>query len=152
MGVSSMPLPLSSKGQLVILRLVRQALGLDTVTHPHIQVEDGTLILEPVASSVINALYGKYAGTDLLAGWKPSIGRRSRMKQPFVLSAPAITICYADAFAAAAADSMAAVLVTGDLELSHLAARIEIHLLRPQRRCMSAVHAVKHRFASLDGS
>jgi AbrB family looped-hinge helix DNA binding protein len=58
---------LSSKGQLVIPKEVRQALGLRQGTQFQVEVGDGKIILEPITASAIDALYGKYAGTDLLA-------------------------------------------------------------------------------------
>ena len=58
---------LSSKGQLVIPKEVRQALGLRQGSQLHIELGDGKIILEPVGASAIEALYGKYAGSDLLA-------------------------------------------------------------------------------------
>lgn len=57
---------LSSKGQLIIPKPIRQALKLQAGDRFHIQVEQGKIILEP-ASSPIEILYGKYAQADLLA-------------------------------------------------------------------------------------
>jgi len=58
---------LSSKGQLVIPKPIRDALGLRAGTRFHIQLKEGKIILEPVVPSRIAALYGRYADTDLLA-------------------------------------------------------------------------------------
>lgn len=58
---------LSSKGQLVIPKSVRDALGLRRGTRFHIRLEGGKIILEPLAQSPTDVLYGKYADTDLLA-------------------------------------------------------------------------------------
>jgi len=58
---------LSSKGQLVIPKPIREALRLRTGTRFDVQLEEGKIILEPVAVSAVEALYGKYADADLLA-------------------------------------------------------------------------------------
>ena len=58
---------LSSKGQLVIPKSVRQALGLEPGIQFHLQIGDDKIILEPLVPSAIDLLYGKYAGADLLA-------------------------------------------------------------------------------------
>lgn len=58
---------LSSKGQLVIPRAIRQALGLGPGTQFQVQIEGGRIVLEPVASrAALEALYGQYAGADFL--------------------------------------------------------------------------------------
>ena len=57
---------LSSKGQLVIPKRIREALGLRSGMQFHIQVDERKVILEPVDSSPADALYGKYADADLL--------------------------------------------------------------------------------------
>jgi AbrB family looped-hinge helix DNA binding protein len=57
---------LSSKGQLVIPRPIRKALGLHTGTQFHVRVDEGKVILEPVGVSPADALYGKYADADFL--------------------------------------------------------------------------------------
>jgi len=58
---------LSSKGQLVIPKPIRQALGLRTGTQFHVRLDGGRIILEPVTTSPVEALYGKYADADFLA-------------------------------------------------------------------------------------
>jgi AbrB family looped-hinge helix DNA binding protein len=58
---------LSSKGQLVIPRAVRQALGLRAGTQFHIRLTEGKILLEPITPSPIAALYGKYPDADFLA-------------------------------------------------------------------------------------
>jgi len=58
---------LSSKGQLVIPKAVRRALGLEAGTRFHVQLKDGKIVLEPVQTSPIGALYGKYPDANLLA-------------------------------------------------------------------------------------
>jgi AbrB family looped-hinge helix DNA binding protein len=57
---------LSSKGQLVIPKPVRDALGLEVGTRLQVLVQDGKIVLEPIYGSPIDALYGKYAKGDLL--------------------------------------------------------------------------------------
>jgi len=58
---------LSSKGQLVIPKAVRQALGLRRGTQLRVQLNEGKIILEPMRTSPIDTLYGKYADADFLA-------------------------------------------------------------------------------------
>jgi AbrB family looped-hinge helix DNA binding protein len=62
-----MTVKLSSKGQLVIPKPIREALGLKKGTRFHVDVADGKIILEPETSPPIDALYGKYAEADLLS-------------------------------------------------------------------------------------
>ncbi|HUX76056.1 MAG TPA: AbrB/MazE/SpoVT family DNA-binding domain-containing protein [Anaerolineae bacterium] len=57
---------LSSKGQLVIPKPIREALGLRRGTRFHVQVDRGRIILEPQTASPADALYGKYADADFL--------------------------------------------------------------------------------------
>ena len=61
-----MTVKLSSKGQLVIPKRIREALGLKKGTRFHVNVAEGKIILEPETTSPIDALYGKYADADLL--------------------------------------------------------------------------------------
>ena len=62
-----MTVTLSTKGQLVIPKPIRDALGLRAGTRFDIRLTDeGTLILDPILDSPIDALYGKYAGADFL--------------------------------------------------------------------------------------
>jgi AbrB family looped-hinge helix DNA binding protein len=58
---------LSSKGQLVIPKSVRQELGLEPGDQLHLEIQEDRLILEPVVPSAIDQLYARYAGSDLLA-------------------------------------------------------------------------------------
>jgi len=58
---------LSSKGQLIIPKAIRQALRLQPGTQFNIQLTEGKILLEPVMPSSIEALYGKYAEVNLLA-------------------------------------------------------------------------------------
>ena len=57
---------LSSKGQVVIPKAVRKALGLRHGTQFRVQLKEGKIILEPMGISPIDALYGKYADADFL--------------------------------------------------------------------------------------
>ncbi len=61
-----MSITLSSKGQLVIPKPIRDALGLEEGTRFRIQVAEGKIILEPQTGSLIERLYGKFADADLL--------------------------------------------------------------------------------------
>ena len=57
---------LSSKGQLVIPKQVRESLSLKQGTEFHVRLEGRKIVLEPVGPSTAETLYGKYAGSDLL--------------------------------------------------------------------------------------
>ena len=57
---------LSSKGQLVIPKPIREALNLRAGTRFHVQVDEDKIILEPITPSIVDALYGRYADEDLL--------------------------------------------------------------------------------------
>lgn len=57
---------LSSKGQLVIPKALREALGIGPGTVLKLTLHGRQLILEPVALSLIDRLYGKFTGDDLL--------------------------------------------------------------------------------------
>ena len=56
---------LSSRGQLVIPKAIRQALGLRTGARFHVRLDEGKIVLEPTTSP-IEALYGKYPDADFL--------------------------------------------------------------------------------------
>jgi AbrB family looped-hinge helix DNA binding protein len=58
---------LSSKGQLVIPKPIREALRLHAGTRFDVRLRGGKIILEPVGPSIVDSLYGKYADTDFLA-------------------------------------------------------------------------------------
>ena len=62
-----MVVKLSSKGQLVIPKAIRKALALRTGTRFEVHLEEGRIILEPVETSAVDALYGKYSDANLLA-------------------------------------------------------------------------------------
>jgi AbrB family looped-hinge helix DNA binding protein len=58
---------LSSKGQLVIPQSIRRALKLSPGAEFHLEVVEQKIILDPVPpASPIDALYGRFAGHDLL--------------------------------------------------------------------------------------
>ncbi|MGD9029890.1 MAG: AbrB/MazE/SpoVT family DNA-binding domain-containing protein [Anaerolineae bacterium] len=57
---------LSSKGQLVIPKAIRESLGLRRGAQFRVRLEAGKIVLEPVGPSVAEALYGKYAESDHL--------------------------------------------------------------------------------------
>ena len=58
---------LSSKGQLVIPKGIRRALGLAAGAQFHVRLdEDGKIVLEPILAAPIDALYGKYPDADFL--------------------------------------------------------------------------------------
>lgn len=57
---------LSSKGQLVIPKSIREALGLRCGTQFRVQVDRDKIILEPQMASPADALYAKYADADFL--------------------------------------------------------------------------------------
>lgn len=60
---------LSTKGQLIIPRDVRRALGLQPGTQLDLEVIRRKIVLEPaIQTSAIESLYGRYAGADLLGG------------------------------------------------------------------------------------
>jgi len=74
---------LSSKGQLVIPKAIRQALGLRAGTQFHVRLEEGRIILEPVLTSPIEALYGKYPRADFLAELEAEHRQEIRDEAPF---------------------------------------------------------------------
>ncbi|NOX63087.1 MAG: AbrB/MazE/SpoVT family DNA-binding domain-containing protein [Chloroflexi bacterium] len=58
---------LSSKGQLVIPKPIREALGLQSGVRLEVRLEKGRIILEPrPSSSPIASLYGQFADVDFL--------------------------------------------------------------------------------------
>ena len=58
----------TSKGQLVIPKRIRDRLGITPGTEVHIEVVGDKILLEPInPQSPVEALYGRYAGTDLLS-------------------------------------------------------------------------------------
>ena len=62
-----MLLRLSSKGQLVIPKTIRESLHLKNGDQFQVKIVDGKIILDPVAKGLVEKLYGKYAGQNMLA-------------------------------------------------------------------------------------
>ena len=58
---------LSSKGQVVIPKPIRDALNLRKGALFDVKVEGRRIILEPLTESPIEALYGKYSDVDFLS-------------------------------------------------------------------------------------
>lgn len=61
-----MLLRLSSKGQLVIPKTIRESMRLKNGDQFQIRVVDGKIILDPVAKGLVEKLHGKYAGHNML--------------------------------------------------------------------------------------
>ncbi len=61
-----MLLRLSSKGQLVLPKNIRQELRLKHGDQFRAKVVDGKIVLEPIQKNAIQRLYGILEGTDLL--------------------------------------------------------------------------------------
>ncbi|MEW6718175.1 MAG: AbrB/MazE/SpoVT family DNA-binding domain-containing protein [Chloroflexota bacterium] len=57
---------LSSKGQLVIPKALREGLKLQPGSEFYIRLSEGKIILEPIEATTISMLYGKYAGDNFL--------------------------------------------------------------------------------------
>lgn len=58
---------LSSKGQLIIPKGIRRSLSLGPGSQFQVEVVDRKIILEPISNtSLVDQLYGKYSGTDML--------------------------------------------------------------------------------------
>lgn len=66
---------LSTKGQIVIPKRIREALGLRPGTKIIVELEDGKVVLRPVKEGIGNRLYGKYKGLDLLRDLENEHGR-----------------------------------------------------------------------------
>ena len=58
---------LSSKGQIVLPKGIRKALHIGPGSVLKVACDGQRIVLEPVATSMIDRLHGKYTGTDLLA-------------------------------------------------------------------------------------
>ena len=58
---------LSSKGQVVIPKDIRQALNLGPKSKFQVKIVDGSIVLDPIATSAIDALCGMFEGIDLLS-------------------------------------------------------------------------------------
>ncbi|BCV22802.1 AbrB/MazE/SpoVT family DNA-binding domain-containing protein [Moorella sp. Hama-1] len=57
---------LSTKGQVVIPKWIRETLKLKSGARFLVELEGGRIILKPVKESIAADLYGKYQGLDLL--------------------------------------------------------------------------------------
>lgn len=58
----------SSKGQLVIPKSIRDAMGIRTGTEMHVEVDGDRIILQPIdAENPVDSLYGRFAPTNLLS-------------------------------------------------------------------------------------
>ena len=57
---------LSSKGQIVLPKAIRDAMGMGPGTIIKITVQEGKVILEPISKVVIEPLYGKFSGINFL--------------------------------------------------------------------------------------
>jgi len=57
---------LSTKGQIVIPKPVRDAAGLKPGSLLQVTLEDGKIVLSPVRPSETQTLYGRFEGQDLL--------------------------------------------------------------------------------------
>ena len=79
---STMLVKLSPKGQVVLPRTVREALGLGPGTVLKVACQGRKIVLEPVSPLMIDRLYGKFAGepllTDLEAEHRQEILRENR--------------------------------------------------------------------------
>lgn len=69
---------LSSKGQLVLPKGIREALGLGPGTILKITCRDQKILLEPITTSIIDRLYGKFADTELLTDLEAEHRREMR--------------------------------------------------------------------------
>ena len=61
-----MLLRLSSKGQLVIPKTIRETLRMKIGDQFQARIQDGRIVLEPVAKGLAQKLHGKYKGHDML--------------------------------------------------------------------------------------
>ena len=57
---------LSSKGQMVLPKEIREAMGIGAGTVLKVIRKDKKILLEPMAASMIDRLYGKFKGEDFL--------------------------------------------------------------------------------------
>lgn len=57
---------LSSKGQIVIPKPVREAIGIGPGAKLRLTTSEGKIILQPLPGSSIDRLHGKFAGEDFL--------------------------------------------------------------------------------------
>jgi len=57
---------ISSKGQLVVPKEIREKLKIKPGTFFHVQMKDNNIILTPMEGRPIDRLYGKFAGEKIL--------------------------------------------------------------------------------------
>ena len=57
---------LSSKGQLVIPKIVREALGLEAGAELRLGLDNGRIVLESLSAAPATSLYGRFAGVNFL--------------------------------------------------------------------------------------
>lgn len=71
---------LSTRGQVVIPKEIRQALGLKAGTKLRVQLQGQRIILESIKPDLGSRLYGKYKGADLLGELEEEHKRELREK------------------------------------------------------------------------
>jgi len=57
---------LSSKGQLIIPKDIRNKMALHQGSEFEILLQDGQIVLKPIRESTLDLLYGKFSNVDLL--------------------------------------------------------------------------------------
>ncbi|NPV81728.1 MAG: AbrB/MazE/SpoVT family DNA-binding domain-containing protein [Firmicutes bacterium] len=57
----------SSKGQVVIPKAIRDAAGLRVRTRLKVTLKEDGILLTPVRAAAVDALYGRFGGQDLIA-------------------------------------------------------------------------------------
>jgi len=72
----------STKGQIVIPKEVREKFGLRPGTKIDVKLKGNEIILKPIRKNISNRLYGKYRGIDLLKDLKEEHYRE--VKREFV--------------------------------------------------------------------
>jgi len=68
----------------VIPKPIRDALGLQAGTPFRVRLQEQAIVLEPVRTSPIDTLYGKYSGTDLLTELETEGGRACGLPGPAI--------------------------------------------------------------------
>jgi AbrB family looped-hinge helix DNA binding protein len=72
---------LSSKGQIVLPKGIRKALHIGPGSVLKVVCDGQRIVLEPVATSMIDRLHGKYAGADLLGDLEAEHTQELRREQ-----------------------------------------------------------------------